>query len=263
MGEKERKVKDENYYSIFGWMTNPKRLGLTGLELKLYAIIFASSQGERDCFFGSIQYLSEFTGSSERGVQKALKNLVDKGYLIKKQKAYNQFEYIAVIDINKNDELSSPHDELSSPHDELSSPHMTNLVRHDDELSSPNNKDKLKGNIISIKKTKKQNKLEIEISNPKVREAFNDYMDMRKLLNKPMTQRAVNQAIKKLEKLAPDDAEKQIEIIDNSVNHCWLSFYPLKDIKTSSSSGAKKTQFNNFSQRDQDLSELEKKMLGG
>ena len=60
-------------------------------------------------------------------------------------------------------------------------------------------------------------------------EAFNEYVKMRKEIKKPMTEHAISLAIKKLHKLAADDTDRKIEIINQSILNGWQSFYPLKE----------------------------------
>ena len=60
-------------------------------------------------------------------------------------------------------------------------------------------------------------------------EAFNEYVKMRKEIKKPMTEHAIRLAIKKLHKLAADDTDRKIEIINQSILNGWQSFYPLKE----------------------------------
>ena len=175
MGEKERSVKDESYYAIFGWMTNPKKMNLSGLELQLFAIIFGFCQSQPlNGYFASTNYLAEFTGATPRGVRKALDGLIDKGYIIREeQEKYHTYKYIALVpDFDEaekhqknaenhseqnseregnnvpNEELSSVSEELSSQHEELSSA--------DGEHSSTNNIYKNIDDNISKQPTKKE-----------------------------------------------------------------------------------------------------------
>ena len=68
-------------------------------------------------------------------------------------------------------------------------------------------------------------------------EAFQAFIEMRKKLKKPLTDRAIKLQIKKLTELANTpfhdsmamDNELAIKIIDQSIEHGWLSFYPLKN----------------------------------
>ena len=60
--------------------------------------------------------------------------------------------------------------------------------------------------------------------------AIDDYIESRKKLKKPMTDRAIELAIKKLDKLSTDVDEK-IEIINKSIQCGWTDLYPLKEKK--------------------------------
>ena len=60
-------------------------LGLSGVDLLLYAIIYGFSQDGKSCFAGSTKYLQEWTGASEDSVLRHLKKMTDDGILIKKE----------------------------------------------------------------------------------------------------------------------------------------------------------------------------------
>ena len=83
----ESKIGDMNYYQVSGWMLN--RLGLKGTALQIYAIIYGFSQDGESSFTGSLQYLCDFTNTSRPTVIKALKELVDGGYLVKEEGKVN------------------------------------------------------------------------------------------------------------------------------------------------------------------------------
>lgn len=58
--------------------------------------------------------------------------------------------------------------------------------------------------------------------------AYLDFIEMRKKIKKPLTDKALELIIGKVNNLS-SDTETQIAIIDQSVEHCWQSVYPLKD----------------------------------
>jgi hypothetical protein len=58
--------------------------------------------------------------------------------------------------------------------------------------------------------------------------AFNDFLEMRKAIKKPMTERAIKNLAVKLNKLSPD-IYTQADILDQSINHSWQDVYPLKN----------------------------------
>lgn len=88
----ESKIRDENYYLIHGFMIN--RLGLKGVPLSVFAIIYGFSQDGETEFTGSIQYLCDFIGGVSRPtIIKALKDLVEKQYIIKREEYINKVQF--------------------------------------------------------------------------------------------------------------------------------------------------------------------------
>lgn len=62
-------------------------------------------------------------------------------------------------------------------------------------------------------------------------QAFADYVEMRKQIKKPMTEKAVSLAMGRLKTLAGADNDLAIQILDQSTMHCWQSLYPIKEDK--------------------------------
>jgi len=58
--------------------------------------------------------------------------------------------------------------------------------------------------------------------------AFHGWIDMRKKIKKSPTQRAIELARIKLEKLAPNNQELQVQIINQSILNSWQDLFPLK-----------------------------------
>ncbi len=58
--------------------------------------------------------------------------------------------------------------------------------------------------------------------------AFENWIEMRKKIRKAPTARALELAQNKLEKLAPDNKELQVQIINQSILNSWQDFFPLK-----------------------------------
>lgn len=63
----------------------------------------------------------------------------------------------------------------------------------------------------------------------KLNDAFVDYVDMRKKIKAPMTDRAIDLAMKKLADLSNNDNDTAIEIINRSIMNGWKGLFPLKD----------------------------------
>jgi len=58
--------------------------------------------------------------------------------------------------------------------------------------------------------------------------AFNDFLEMRKKIKKPATEKAIFLVRKKLNSLAPENESLQIEIINQSTMNCYQDVFPLK-----------------------------------
>jgi DNA-binding Lrp family transcriptional regulator len=73
-------MKNDNFYTIRGWMIN--ELKLSGNLLNLYAFIFGFYENGK-MFNGAMKYLSESLGISKQSTLKLLKNLVEKNLILK------------------------------------------------------------------------------------------------------------------------------------------------------------------------------------
>lgn len=98
------------------------------------------------------------------------------------------------------------------------------------------NRDKSK----DIKKVGLSDVLEDLVPNEKLKKAFLDFIEMRKLIKKPLTPQALKLAIGKVSELSGGDVEKAVQIIDQSVLNNWQGLYPLK-----TESVGRTTQTNN------------------
>ena len=63
-----------------------------------------------------------------------------------------------------------------------------------------------------------------------------DFIDMRKIIKKPMTTKALELLIRNLEKLTNLEEEK-IAILNQSIEHGWQTVYPLKQYSNNTSKG--------------------------
>ena len=63
-------------------------------------------------------------------------------------------------------------------------------------------------------------------------DAFKDYIEMRKKIRVPMTDKAIKLAINTLNKLSGGDNEKAIQILNQSIFNGWRGLFPLKEERT-------------------------------
>lgn len=215
------KVKNENYITIQGWMIN--ELNLKGNELLVYATVYGFSQTDNQVFTGSLQYLADWTNSSKQGVQKNLKSLVDKGYLVKTDKFINGVKFCEYNTTKFNGVYNSVVQGMQQSCIGGIQQSCTNNI-------GLNN---IENNIDNKKESKKESKSTYDdiinelVKDDDIKDGINEFIKMRKLIKKPLTDRALKQLINKLFTLSTNKQE-QLQILDNSIINNWSNIYPLK-----------------------------------
>ena len=83
-------MRKDNFYTTFYWMVSD--LKLKGAELTTFAIIYSFSQDGVSWFSGSLSYIADFIGVSKQTVITNLKKLVDKGFVVKRERLVNNVQ---------------------------------------------------------------------------------------------------------------------------------------------------------------------------
>lgn len=104
------------------------------------------------------------------------------------------------------------------------------------KLTGNNNNNSNKENSNNIKKERKKEKkptnydsiINESIQDESVKQEIYEFIKMRKLMKKPLTDRALKLLISKLKKLSSIPAE-QVQILDNSIMNNWQGIFPLKN----------------------------------
>lgn len=85
-------------------------------------------------------------------------------------------------------------------------------------------------NILREDKIREDNNMkDVFFENEKLNKAFNDFLNMRKKIKKPCTEKAIKMAINKLQSLAGSNEDLKIKILDQSTYKCWQDLYELKE----------------------------------
>ncbi|MDE7207534.1 MAG: helix-turn-helix domain-containing protein [Lachnospiraceae bacterium] len=109
------------------------------------------------------------------------------------------------------------------------------------DLGKPENSETIINSFKSNNKYKSKTPKSIKCyfsDNETLNQAFIDYVEMRKQIKKPMTDRAVELAIKKLHELATVpfsdamDNNLAVQILNQSILNSWQGLFPLKQQKT-------------------------------
>ena len=160
----------------------------------------------------SVKSLSEDNCATFQQTRTALKHLQKTGEITITR--HSKFSIITVVNYSKYQSDNNHNDN-----------HIT--TEKQAVKQSPNN------SLTTIEERKKgRNKKEyigaFKISeNQILQSAFDDFIEMRKKIKKPMTERAITNMVAKLKRLSTDEYE-QADILDQSTYHAWQDVYPLK-----------------------------------
>ena len=214
-------VNNENYINIQGWMIN--ELDLSGNTLLVYAIIYGYSQDGKSTFRGSLQYLADWCNATKQGIQKNLKELLDRGLIQK-------FEYIE--NNQKFCEYSCiPCNKVVYPMQQS----CTNNIEH--TIGNRNISNNKLLDITVPEKPKKKNlynKCSEYImqytNNVALQEVLHKFLDLRleiaKQEGKPFYYNMWPSIVIELDKYDTDTA---IEVVKQSIQKGWKRFYEIKD----------------------------------
>lgn len=202
---------------------------LTALE-KIILIEIDSLDGEDGCY-ASNEYLAGFCQCSQTKVSSAISKLKKLGYV--KVASFDGRKRVLhsciAMTIGETDEnCESPlHDSVSQTYKNCESPsqNLEQRVLVETTRETTNNKKK------EGKRAGYDEIIDSYTENGELRSALVEFVKMRKMMKKPLTNKALSLLLtskKGLDGLASTDAEK-IDIVQQSMMRGWLGFFPLKD----------------------------------
>lgn len=230
------RINDDNYYQVSGWMIN--RLGLKGTELQVFAIIYGFSQDGESWFGGSLAYLEEWTGVSKPTVIKALKELVDKEFIIKDTNVVNGVtlnRYKANLPYALN--FTGSKDSLRGSKDSLlNNNKYNNTVSNDTVLNTaPTSAKQSSGKLFSSEKSptrkssvQKTNSFITTCQKEALKKQFSSevlaeldkYFRMLAEMNCLLPSVSIEEQLKHLAKVP---FFKQVEVVKNTISRGWKS----------------------------------------
>ena len=165
-----------------------------------------------------------FPYASERQIDYALKKLIDCGLVITgnyNKSSYDRTLWYAITKVGysilQNCEMETT--KLLNGNDEIVQP----IPDINTDINTDNNNNKKER-----KKTSYDEILNSMVEDDDVKNTICDYIKMRKLIKKPMTDRAVTMLINKLFKLS-NNKQIQIKILEQSILKNWTDIYPYKE----------------------------------
>lgn len=210
----------ENQKRDFKGIWIPKEIWLdtrlNATEKIILVEIDSLDSSERGCW-ASNKHLAEFCQCSERTVSNAISKLVEYGYI-----------YIKSFD-GRNREIKSKYT-LPSSLEINSEQHRKNCEAEKKKLRESNTENNTP-NASKERKKKAGSYDDIlsDIDDSELKELYFEYIKMRKLIKKPMTDRALKMLVSKVNALEPTSIDRQKKLLENAISSNWLSVYPLKD----------------------------------
>ena len=257
-------MKDNTYITIQSWMIT--ELDLKGTELIVYATIFGFSQDGESRFKGSRQYLAEWCNGTTRSVQTALNSLVDRGLIQKFENTVNNVklcEYVAIF--TPSEKTSPPPSEKTSLNniavDNIEKDNFINEITtpetaEDDCSSKGYSREELRDEFLgSVKKSnRRRNVVKRPTLFDKCVAEIDDYTDKPELRNKliqflrirlevkdkPLGLASWQGMLEKLDQAVAACGREYVEVVQQSIDKGWLSFYPIE-----SKSKSSRTNFEN------------------
>ncbi|MGN1275547.1 MAG: hypothetical protein ACI4UK_00965 [Floccifex sp.] len=167
----------------------------------------------------SYSSLSSETGLSKHQVERALKNLCKTGEISKVSSSVNTLIIVTNYNIFQGFENEEKTDEGETNGKQTGNQGETKGKRRGTTKNDKNNK-----NERNIKEIYKE-KISSFTSNDELSKLLESFVDFR--LPK-FTLNAFDISLNKLKKISNSEDE-MIEIVKNSLEHCWMTFYPLKN----------------------------------
>lgn len=192
---------------------------LSASEKLFYAEIVALTHKDGRCW-ASRRYFSDLYGVDERTISRWTTKLAERGY-IEVRVIRNAQKAI----LRRNIALKVFH-----------TPSDKNVPTYGQKCPYPSDKNVAENNISNNNKVSKVNARPVEnfdsiiesaTESSELREALIEFVKFRKLIKKPMTNKALELIIGKLNKIATTDRER-VEILNQSIERGWTGVFALK-----------------------------------
>jgi len=229
---------------------------------KLFLVEINSLDNEKGCF-ATNKHFSEFFGVSKGRCSQIINSLKEKGYIsvyIKRDGAEIKERVLKsnlkLVKIDSDTPLENDYTYLENDDTPLENdnplfrkceyPYLENDKENNtlfnNTFNNTNNKkekeracmrsdksiNKINNNISKDKKTDFDNLINSYTGNDELKETIYEFIKMRTAIKKPMTTKALDILLNKLNNLATDDDTK-VKVLEQSIEHCWQTVYALKE----------------------------------
>ena len=260
-------MRSNNFVVIQGWMCN--ELELKGNDLLVYALIYGFTQDGESKFSGSRTYIANTFNISKPTVDKALQNLLDKGYIIKHISGdYTEPNtYWADLEVVKKLYGGSKETLHGSSKETLLNNNSKQTTNKKEVLSKDNTTNFQFGKKPAVREslfTKCLSMIDDYTIDSKLRKALIDYLKVRlEIRDKPLYANSWKGLLNKLDR--DFDSSERLAVVYQSIERGYASFFPVNrgnNYGISSESGAKHVPSmteEDYKEEEKRLAELEAK----
>ena len=183
----------------------------------------------------SLAGLATLSSDGMTATRSAIKELEEHGYLIRKSIRQNgkiiDWEYIIYECPIKKEEENQESENQQSGKSDVEKPVVENPQV--DNHTQLNTKESNTNKSIT-KERKKERKTSYDdilsrIEDESLRELYYEYIKMRTMIKKPMTDRALTMLINRVIELEPNSIDRQKKMLETAIMNNWKSVYPIKD----------------------------------
>lgn len=196
---------------------------LNALEKIILVEIDSLDCADAGCW-ASNKYLADFCQCSERAVSRAISKLIELNYIVSASFDGRNRRLKSMIKMQVSvDNFASQHRQFGEADEPICLP-----INIDNNITNiSNKKNKKKGFDLIISEY---------TSNEKLKTALIDFIEFRKAIKAPLTDKALTLSLNKLDKLANSDDDLKISIINQSIERGWRGLFEVKEtVKPASS----------------------------
>ena len=194
----------------------------------------------------SIAGLSRILKEGKDAIMSALDELQTLGYMEMKAQRNEKGQFETLYDIYENPNRKNRCGKPESDNPQQ----LNNNIPITNELNTKNNKKERKA------EASYDDIINQSVTNEDTKAALYEFIKMRKLIKKPMTNRALELLIGKLNKLASEKPTLAVEILNQSITNNWQDIYPIKE--NNNVITQPKTKKANFTERTYSKDDMDK-----
>ena len=197
-------------------------------------------------FFSTVENLEKKTYLSAHNQRIALDKLKESGMIDVVKKGMPAKRYIRINEDKITDIVNNKSLKILTTSDQNFEPQVVKNFNSNKNIDNKNKEEEKKNNNISVVYRECLEQVPVIVNNPDLMDAFMGFIEMRKKIKSPPTERALKMIVNEAYKLGHGDADKMKAIVDQSTMNGWKDVYPLRN--KGNGSGSSEVSNNPFTE---------------